>query len=53
MKDRRDGLIFRRGYCIQRHLHLGPADAEKLVLKDKDIIRVKTEGERALSFETY
>lgn len=35
----------------KRHFHLSPADAEKLGLKDKDIIRVKTEGERALIFE--
>jgi len=35
----------------KRHLHLSPADAEKLGLKDKDIINVKAEGERALTFE--
>jgi putative phosphotransacetylase len=35
----------------KRHLHLSLADAEKLGLKDKDIIKVRAEGERALTFE--
>jgi len=41
-----EGVIVAR-----RHLHLSPAEAEKLGLKDKDIIKVKAEGERALIFE--
>ncbi|MGQ9780510.1 MAG: phosphate propanoyltransferase [Bacillota bacterium] len=35
----------------QRHLHLHTAEAEELGLKDKDLIRVRIEGVRALIFE--
>ncbi|NLZ44626.1 MAG: phosphate propanoyltransferase [Clostridia bacterium] len=41
-----DGVI-----VAKRHLHLSPEDAEKLGLKDRDIIKVRAEGERALTFE--
>ena len=35
----------------KRHVHLTPEDAEKFGLKDKQIIKVKTQGERALIFD--
>ena len=35
----------------KRHVHLTPEDAEKFGLKDKQIIRVRTSGERALIFD--
>lgn len=35
----------------QRHLHLQTAEAEQLGLKDKDLIRVRIDGVRALIFE--
>jgi len=44
--DLPEGLI-----VAKRHLHLSSAEAEKLGLKDKEYVRIKTEGERALIFE--
>ncbi|MDR0906244.1 MAG: phosphate propanoyltransferase [Oscillospiraceae bacterium] len=35
----------------KRHLHLTPEDAAKFGLKDKQIIKVRVEGERALIFD--
>ena len=35
----------------KRHVHLTPEDAEKFGLKDKQIIKVKTGGDRALIFD--
>ena len=35
----------------KRHVHLTPEDAEKFGITDKQIIKVKTEGERALIFD--
>jgi putative phosphotransacetylase len=35
----------------QRHIHMNEEDAEKFGLKDKDIVRVRTKGERAVVFE--
>jgi putative phosphotransacetylase len=35
----------------KRHLHLTPEDAAKFGLKDKQIINVRVEGERALIFD--
>ena len=35
----------------KRHVHLTPEDAEKFGLKDKEIIKVKTGGDRALIFD--
>ena len=35
----------------KRHLHLTPEDAEKFGLVDKQIIKVRVEGERALVFD--
>lgn len=35
----------------QRHLHLHTSEADKLGLKDKEYIKVKTEGQRAVVFE--
>ncbi len=35
----------------QRHLHLHPSEAEKLGLKDKQHIKVRTGGERSVIFE--
>ena len=39
--------------CIiaKRHIHLTPEDAEKFGVADKEIVQVKTEGERALIFD--
>jgi putative phosphotransacetylase len=34
-----------------RHVHLNPAQAEALGVKDKDIVSVKVNGERAIIFE--
>lgn len=35
----------------KRHLHMTPEDAEKYGIKDKQIIRVRVEGERAMIFD--
>ncbi len=35
----------------KRHIHFTPEDAEKFGVKDKDIVTVKTQGERGLSFD--
>ena len=35
----------------KRHVHLTPEDAEKFGLSDKQIIKVKVDGERALVFD--
>lgn len=35
----------------KRHIHLTPEDAEKFGLKDKQIVQVKVQGERALIFD--
>ena len=35
----------------KRHVHFTPEDAEKVGVKDKQIIKVKTSGERALIFD--
>lgn len=34
-----------------RHIHMTPEDAEKLNLKDKDTVNVRTGGERSVIFE--
>ena len=35
----------------KRHVHLTPEDAEKFGVKDKEIVQVRIEGERALIFD--
>ena len=35
----------------KRHVHMTPADAEKLDVKDHDIVKVKVEGARPLIFD--
>ena len=35
----------------KRHIHITPADAEAFGVKDKQIIKVRVEGERALVFD--
>jgi len=35
----------------KRHIHLTPEDAEKFGLVDKQIVQVRVEGERALTFD--
>ena len=39
--------------CIiaKRHIHLTPEDAEKFGVKDKEIVQVKVDGDRALIFD--
>lgn len=44
--DINEGVI-----VAKRHVHLTPEDAEKFGLKDKQIIRVRIDGERALIFD--
>ena len=44
--DIKEGVII-----AKRHVHLTPEDAEKFGLKDKQIIKVKVGGERALIFD--
>ena len=34
-----------------RHIHLNLAQAEEARVKDKDVVKVRVEGERALIFE--
>jgi len=34
-----------------RHIHMHPKDAEEFGVKDKDMVKVKVEGERGLVFE--
>ena len=41
-----DGVII-----AKRHVHLTPEDAKKFGLKDKQIVKVRVEGERALIFD--
>ena len=36
---------------MKRHVHLAPEDAEKFGIKDKQIVKVKVLGERALVFD--
>ena len=36
--------------CAKRHIHLTPADAEEYGLKDKDIVSVKVDTERGVTF---
>ena len=35
----------------QRHIHMTVADAEAFQVKDKDIVSIKVDGERALTFD--
>jgi putative phosphotransacetylase len=37
--------------CAMRHIHMTPADAQGFGLQDKDIVKVKVGGERALIFD--
>ena len=39
--------------CIvaKRHIHITPEDAGRYGLKDKEIVRVRVEGDRALTFD--
>jgi acetate kinase len=36
--------------CARRHIHMSPEEAAGLGLQDKDVVRVKVEGERSLIF---
>lgn len=36
--------------CAMRHIHVHPEDALRLAVRDKDIVRVRVEGERSLTF---
>jgi len=44
--DIKEGVII-----AKRHIHLTPEDAEKFGIKDKQIIKVKVDSERALVFD--
>ena len=41
-----DGMII-----AKRHIHMTPEDAKEINAKDGDLLKVKTEGERGLTFE--
>lgn len=41
----RQGVI-----CARRHIHMSPAEAEELGLRDRDVVRVRIEGPRSLTF---
>jgi len=43
--DLREGVI-----CALRHIHMAPEDALGFGLRDRDVVRVKVEGERSLIF---
>lgn len=43
---RRRGVI-----CAARHLHMTPEDAKKFGLKDKDVVKARTEGKRGITFD--
>jgi len=36
--------------CARRHIHVGPADAARLGVRDRDVIMVEVEGPRPLCF---
>ncbi|HET6430562.1 MAG TPA: acetate/propionate family kinase [Phycisphaerae bacterium] len=36
--------------CAMRHIHMSPADAMELAVRDRDIVRVRVAGERELIF---
>jgi len=36
--------------CAMRHIHMSPADAMELAVRDRDIVRVRVPGERELIF---
>ena len=44
--ETKDGVII-----AKRHIHLTPEDAEKFGLADKQIVKVRIEGERAIIFD--
>lgn len=44
--DLKEGVII-----AKRHVHMTPADAEYYQIKDREIIRIKTFGERSVVFE--
>ena len=41
----KEGVIY-----AHRHMHMTPTDARRLGLQDRDIVRVRVEGERELIF---
>ena len=44
-------IVINEGVIVaKRHVHLTPEDAERLGIKDKQIVQVKTAGDRALIF---
>ena len=45
-------VIVEKGVIIaKRHIHMTPRDAERFAVKDRQVVKVKTLGERALIFE--
>jgi putative phosphotransacetylase len=37
--------------CANRHIHMNPADARRFGVKDKDLVKVRIDGDKALTFE--
>ena len=45
-------VVIENGVIIaKRHIHMTPQDAERFSVKDKQVVKVKTLGERALIFD--
>jgi acetate kinase len=36
--------------CAKRHIHMSPAEAQELCVNDKQIVQVRVDGERGLTF---
>ena len=36
--------------CAMRHIHMSPTDAMEFALRDHDVVRIRTSGERSLVF---
>ncbi len=36
--------------CAMRHIHMSPADAMEFAVRDHDVVRIRTSGDRSLTF---